>query len=83
MLWIFGGLCDCTQAFCLFFQLLVRFAIQACGERKFLRGFLFLAQSLINPREFVVDRTIVIVGYGDFEVLLGLAKISKFGIGGS
>src|SRR6267378_8635440 len=67
MLWIFSGFCDCTQAFRLFFQLLVRFTIQGRGKREFFRSFLFLAQGLVHPRQFVVNRPIVIVGYGDLE----------------
>ena len=63
------------QAFCLFFQLTVRFAIQRRGEREFPGGIFFLTQSLICAGQFIVDGTIVIVGNRNLELLLGFAIV--------
>ena len=83
MLWIFDGSSYFSQTLRSLFEFLVRFTIQCSGKGKFTRSLLLLAQGLVNPGQLVVNRSIVIGGYGDLEVFFRLPVVAEFGVCGA
>jgi len=80
MLWIFNGSSYFSEALRLFFELFVRFTIQRRGEGEFTLSFLFFAQGLVKLGQLVVNRSIVIGGYGDLEVFFRLPVVAERGV---
>jgi hypothetical protein len=80
MLRFFGVFCYFSQALRLLFELAVGFTVQRRGDSEFTGSVLLLAQGLVNPRELVVDRTIVIVGHCDLEMLFRFPVVAELGV---
>ena len=82
MLKILGGSGYFCHALRLLFKLVVRFAIQCGRQREFTGRVILLSKRLVNPRQLVVDRTIVIGRHGNLELLFRFPVVAEFGVCG-